>query len=223
MYQNIIASLSVVFVIGLFTPSEVKAKQGVFSNQVQLQSLNDLSDIIDDSKSINLRRSSNSIYLTLNRLQTAVQSIQALGNFPITASAQNAYRPYAFIKTSIDRRKLIKSMNMLIPLHQQYRHALNTKNKKQKKKIRRAIFKHYAKINHIKNKWRKKVGKIGGVNKRKLNNGPLSVCRNLLPHEKYYSQWESCCDIANNKSRWLNRASNKVQNWTGSCRKWGIR
>ena len=48
------------------------------------------------------------------------------------------------------------------------------------------------------------------------------VCRNLLPHEKYYSQWESCCDIGKNTSRWLNRANNKVSNWTGSCRKWGI-
>ncbi len=169
MYKNIIASYSFVFFFSVLIPTAATAKQGVFSNQVQMQSLNDLSDIIEDSKGINLKRSSNSIYLTINRLRTAIQSIQALGNFRISDSNQYAYRPYAFIQTSFDRRKLLKSMNILMTLHQQYKHAIKTKNKAQKKQLRKAIFKQFAKINHIRNKWRSKVGKVGIHTTKKLN------------------------------------------------------
>ena len=111
-------------------------------------------------------------------------------------------------------------MRELTALHQQYKKAL--KNKKQRRIVGRSIFKRNSKIRQHLFKWRSKIGKVRSATKTHQNVNGQKVCRNLLPHEKYYSQWESCCDIGKNTSRWLNRANNKVSNWTGSCRKWGI-
>ena len=48
------------------------------------------------------------------------------------------------------------------------------------------------------------------------------ICRNLERSEKYHLNWISCCDVANNKSRWVNRANRQENIWNGSCRSYGL-
>ena len=49
------------------------------------------------------------------------------------------------------------------------------------------------------------------------------VCRNLRTNDSYFRSWRSCCDLGNNKSRWVNKKTHKAVDWKGSCSKWGIR
>lgn len=207
----------------LALPSISFAKTSIFANEVQQQALENLNNIYEDSKRMNLKRSSQSMNLTLNQLNTAIHSLHALRNIRVKEKRQYAYRPYAFIQNSFDRKRLINVLTDLSSLHRQYKQALQQNNKARIKQLQKSIHKANFSVFSIRNKWRSKVGKVGIKRYSIKNKFNGKICRNLLPHEKYYSKWESCCDIGKNKSRWLNRASNKVSNWKGSCRSWGLR
>lgn len=58
--------------------------------------------------------------------------------------------------------------------------------------------------------------------KRAKTGNNQRICRNLERNEKYYSNWISCCDVGNNKSRWVNRANRQDNVWNGSCRSYGM-
>lgn len=53
-------------------------------------------------------------------------------------------------------------------------------------------------------------------------NGFGRVCRRLVPGDRYYGRWVSCCDLRGNRSAWVSRSGRRGV-WRGSCRSWGIR
>lgn len=48
------------------------------------------------------------------------------------------------------------------------------------------------------------------------------ICRQIVPGDRWYPTWRSCCDLEGDRSRWTNRRG-QASDYGGSCTHWGIR
>jgi hypothetical protein len=55
-----------------------------------------------------------------------------------------------------------------------------------------------------------------------LRESPSRICRKLVPGDKYYPAYRSCCDIDGGRSRWQS-ADGKITDYTSMCALWGIK